>query len=157
MKLAKLKAETRDAWKFNCELAGVVPQWENYDSDIQQFGDRRRKETWIKALCHYTIRAQRLGDPYSPGILLIRLFSDDPNIRHFWYPEYRTALLDALMMMPSGARYLWQGLRQLNENFGKSNEYQGVFELVARAVGEPELSGPAGDGSQPAILLPVER
>ena len=155
MKLNELKAKTRKAWAFNCEMSDVVTQWENYSSDIKRFGDRRRKATWVRALCHFTVRSARLGYLYAPEITLISFFSDSPNIRHFWYPEYRKELLAALMEMPSGPKYVLLGLRALSKDLESREEHCGVFELVEAAARAKELQNQTSNRRKPTALLPV--
>ena len=146
MKLKELKEQTLDAWKGSCSVNGVLIQPENFTNDIKRFGDRRFRKTWIKAMCHYAASLERAASWWCPSVGLVRLFSIDPGKNGYW-AEYREELLEALLTLPDGAAFVWEGLQNLTSG-SQEEEFLGIFELVEKSARERGLPDRACDGSE---------
>jgi hypothetical protein len=56
MRLQELKQQVYQAWECLSTFNLAVVQPENFKEEVrQQFGDLRRKETWVKALARFKI------------------------------------------------------------------------------------------------------
>ncbi|NEQ51433.1 MAG: hypothetical protein F6K11_15045 [Leptolyngbya sp. SIO3F4] len=134
MKLPELKKRVWNAWtRFN-QASGVVTQPKNYVHDVKQFGDRRYKVTWIKALAHFSAQAsyESCLDAY---MLVLNSFNFTPDR---WDYEYRHEILDAFLMYPNGLELIKTGLEQLLElTPQEQDEAHGFFELVEERGTQP--------------------
>jgi hypothetical protein len=148
MKLAELKKRVWCAWEsLNTWKDGVVIQPENFDEEVKRFGDRRYKETWVKALARFkaiTIHRSCL-DAWT---LITISFNYTPNR---WDYEYRYEILDEFLQYPDGLELIKTGLEQIfaSDDFSpqeqKETRENGFFRLVEdRAGNDRGLSLPTG-------------
>ena len=150
MKLPELKRRTRRTWDtLNAWKDGVVLQPENFDKEVAAFGDRRRKDTWIKALCRFQAMLAYESCVDSWALLTITFnFSPDR-----WDYEYRHQILDEFLMYPKALEIIKTGLESLfSDDFSSQDreEANGFLELVAEREGTNRGLGNA-DGLVGAI------
>ena len=111
LKLKELKEKTRGFWESSCYVRQVTTTEEAYDHDTRRFGDRRYKQTWLKALCYYAVDSGMVYD--SPAARLLKLFSDTPYCGSEWMLDHRPELLEALLTTPHGPAFVAAGMSEL--------------------------------------------
>jgi hypothetical protein len=132
LKLADLKHRVYQCWENLSSFNGALVQPEQFKADVRkQFGDLRRKQTWINAYCQYTARNSL--DVCLDAWTLIRYdFNFTPER---WDYELRHQILDAFLAIPEGAELLKTGLEQLFEDTlftpEERSEANGFIRLVA--------------------------
>ena len=130
MKLAELKEEVYESWLFHHSLNDAIAQPEKFKSEIRQYGDLRRKATWIQALCR--LEALNIYDSCLDAHKLIAIqFNLSPGSR--MYP-YRHQLFDEFLAIPEALALLKMGLEQLfSSDFTteERREARGFFAMVA--------------------------
>ena len=90
LKLKELKKKVRRCWECSCYVRQVTTTEQAYELDTRRFGDRRCKQTWLKALCYYVVDSSLVYD--SPEALLLKLFSDIPYRGNEWMLDHRLDL-----------------------------------------------------------------
>ncbi|MEO1619672.1 MAG: hypothetical protein AAFU53_01425 [Cyanobacteria bacterium J06632_3] len=127
MKIQQLKAKVLRLWKALHSWKGdLMSPPACFGLDIKkQFGDRRYKATWIRALARY--EAQMSYESCLDSTLLITTylnFSPDEPVY-----EYRHDILEEFLKYPNGLDLIRQGLENL---YARDREKaHGFFELVA--------------------------
>lgn len=109
MKLNELKQKVYTAWEFLSGYRGCIIQPENFKLEVRQFGDLRRKDTWIKALARFEAlnASHDCLDAYN---LILQTFNFTPNR---WDYEFRYVIFDEFLMIPGGLELIQLGLEQL--------------------------------------------
>lgn len=129
MKLLKLKDKVWKAWTLFNAASGVITQDATFAQDVKRFGDRRYKETWIKALAQFTAQAS-----YESCLDAYMLVLDNFNFTaDRWDYEYRHEILDAFLAYPDGLDLIRAGQEQLfSSEFApqEREDADGFFELV---------------------------
>lgn len=111
MKIYELKDLVLKKWtslhSWRGDLTSPVDQ---FGKDIRrQFGDRRYKATWVKALAYF--QAQRIYESCIDSTLLItHTLNFKPSDQLF---EYRFEILDAFLQYEDGLALIKQGLELL--------------------------------------------
>ncbi|MEO0706806.1 MAG: hypothetical protein AAF050_14220 [Cyanobacteria bacterium J06649_5] len=150
MKLLELKTRARDTWNtLNSWKGDGVLQPENFKCEVASFGDRRRRDTWIKALCRFRAMLAYKSCLDSWALLTIT-FNFRPDR---WDYEYRHQILDEFLMYPDALEIIKGGLEDLySKDFSNQEreEANGFFELVAEREGRTRRFGNA-DGFAGAI------
>ena len=129
MKLLQLKQKVYEAWEQLSGFKGILVQPDQFQPEIKQFGDLRRKDTWSKALARFeALNAYKSClDAYS---LILNDFNFTPDR---WDYEFRYQILDEFLMIPDGLDLIRLGLEQLfSSTFTpqEREEAHGFFELV---------------------------
>ena len=141
MKLPELKRRTRETWDtLNSWKDEGVLQPENFKSEVKSFGDRRRKDTWAKALCRFRAMLAYKSCLDSWALLTIT-FNFRPER---WDYEYRHQILDDFLMYPDALEIIKGGLEDLySQDFSNQSreEANGFFELVAEREGRNRRIG----------------
>lgn len=131
MKLPELKQEVYDAWEFLSGYRGCVVLPENFKPEVRrEFGDLRRKETWIKALARFEA-LNAFHDCLDAYHLVLHTFNFTPDRLDY---EYRHAIFDEFLTIPGALDLLKLGLEQLWSNSFTNDdreETHGFFTLVA--------------------------
>lgn len=121
MKLPELKRRTRQVWEaLNTWKDGVVLQPENFDKEVKSIGDRRYKQTWIKALARF--KAAQLHRSCLDAWTLITIsFNYHPDR---WDYEYRYEIVDEFLLYPEGLELIRAGLEQIfaTDDFSKKEQ-----------------------------------
>jgi hypothetical protein len=136
MKLPELKRRVREAWEdLNTWKDGVLLQPENFVAEVKRFGDRRYKQTWVKALCRFEamLSYKSCLDSWT---LVTMSFNFTPDR---WDYEYRHQILDEFLMYPDGLAIIRDGLEQLVSSDFSPQEREnadGFFRLVAERKGD---------------------
>lgn len=103
-----------------------------FGMDIRkQFGDRRYKVTWIKALAYY--QAQRIYESCLDSTLLITHTLNFKESDRLY--NYRELILDAFLQYEDGLDLIKQGLELLyNSDFAAQDSEcaHGILRLLAR-------------------------
>ncbi len=110
MQLQELKQQVYQAWECLSTFNLAVVQPENFKSEVrQQFGDLRRKETWVKALARFAAR-----NCYDACLNAHSLILYDFNFtRDRWDYEYRYLILEEFLTIPGALDLIQLGLEQL--------------------------------------------
>ena len=147
MKLPEIKKRVRDIWNTLNEWDGVVLQPEQFNQEMKAFGDRRYKETWVKALCRFKAMLAIEGCLDSWALLTIT-FDFQPND---WDYEYRHRIFDEFLMYPEAVEIIKTGLEDIfHKDFDvqEREKADGFFRLLeeregaARTIGLPtEFAG----------------
>lgn len=128
MKLPELKHRTEEAWKDLHEAYGALATGACKDEVRANFGDLRRRDTWIRALASFEARFHHAAclDAWS---LITHSFNLTPDR---WDYEIRHEFFEAFLQLPDGLELLKMGLEQLFANFtAEERECNGFLELVA--------------------------
>ena len=104
-------------------------QPENFKPEIRQYGDLRRKSTWVKALCQFCAlnHFECLLDAYELITIRFNFFPNDPR-----YP-YRHQIFEAFLTIPGALDLLKTGLEQLFSSDFTTEEREaarGFFAMV---------------------------
>jgi hypothetical protein len=140
MRLQELKQQVYQAWECLSTFNLAVVQPENFLSEVrQQFGDLRRKETWVKALARFTAR-----NCYDACLDAYSLILYDFNFtRDRWDYEYRYLIIEEFLTIPGALELIQLGLEQLFSSTFTPHEREqanGFFELVPAAAVRVGLS-----------------
>ena len=129
MKLAELKERTYRQWEFFHSVNRAVIQPKDFKAEIRQYGDLRRKSTWVKALCYF--EALNINycclDAYELITIQLNLFPGDEM-----YP-YRHQLFEEFLATPDALEMLKTGFEQLfSSDFTQEEreEAHGFFAMV---------------------------
>ena len=111
MKIYQLKEHVLTQWKSLHSWCGeLTSPLEQFGLDIRkQFGDRRYKATWVKALAYY--QAQRIYESCIDSTLLIT-HTLNFSLQDRLY-EYRNEILNAFLQYEDGLDLIKQGLENL--------------------------------------------
>ena len=148
MKLPELKKRVWRVWtRLNSWKGELTSAPERYVEDVKRFGDRRYKQTWIKALARF--EAMRTYETCLDGWALIAInFNFTPTHRNY---EFRHEIIDEFLMYPDGLEMIKDGLEQLFSSDFSPQEREtahGFYSLVEererqhRGIGIPV--GPVG-------------
>ena len=153
LKLKELKKKVRRCWECSCYVRQVTTTEQAYDHDTRRFGDRRCKQTWLKALCYYAVDSGMVYD--SPVARLLKLFSDTPYCGSEWMLDHRPELLEALLATPHGPAFVAAGMRELaKRSEGGDDESHTVGKTLMTLVASEKALAEAGAQAQklsPAI------
>jgi hypothetical protein len=139
MKLPQLKEKVFEAWEFLSGYRGCVVLPENFKPEVRrEFGDLRRKDTWIRALARYeALNAfHDCLDAYHLVLHALNFTSDR------WDYDYRHLIFDEFLMIPGALDLIKLGFEQLlSVSFTDQDreEAHGFFELVAEQQGRVGL------------------
>ncbi|MEO0374165.1 MAG: hypothetical protein AAF329_05945 [Cyanobacteria bacterium P01_A01_bin.17] len=135
MKLPELKQRVRSLWNSINTWNGEVMSGKSFEQDVKVFGDRRYKETWVKALCRYEACLTHKSCLDSWALITISLnFTPD----RYDY-EYRHQILDEFLMYPDALTLIKSGLEDLfGSDFSprEREEADGFYNLVAEREGQ---------------------
>lgn len=139
MKLPKLKEKVYEAWEFLSGYRGCVVIPENFKPEVRrEFGDLRRKETWVKALARYEA-LNAFHDCLDAHHLVLHTFNFTSDR---WDYEFRHRIFDEFLMIPGALDLIKLGFEQLlSASFTDHDrkEAHGFFELVAEQQGRVGL------------------
>lgn len=129
MKLSELKKAVYEHWELRCFANDAIVQPENFKPEIRQYGDLRRKSTWVKALCQFCAlnHFECLLDAYELITVRFNFAPDDPR-----YP-YRHQIFEAFLTIPGALDLLKTGLEQLFSSDCTTEEREaarGFFAMV---------------------------
>jgi hypothetical protein len=129
MKLRLLKQKVWESWRDVNLWQGDLLQPEAFEQEMQQFGDRRHKATWVKALVRFEalFAYKSCLDAYA---LILHNFNFNPDR---WDYEFRYEILEEFLQFPEGLNLLRLGLEQLvSSSFTPEDrrEADGFFGLV---------------------------
>ncbi|MEM1256394.1 MAG: hypothetical protein AAGI69_28495 [Cyanobacteria bacterium P01_H01_bin.21] len=128
MKMSQLKQHVLTQWKSLHSWCGeLTSPLEQFDSDIRkQFGDRRYKTTWVRALAYY--QAQRVYESCIDSTLLItHTLNFSPQDRLY---EYRNEILDAFLQYENGLDLIKQGLENLYFNGFTAQDSESAYGIL---------------------------
>ena len=140
MKLPEIKKKVRNIWNTLNEWDGVVLQPEQFDREMRTFGDRRYKETWVKALCKFKAMLAIEGCLDS-WMLLTSTFDFQPD---HWDYEYRHRIFDEFLMYPEAVEIIKTGLEDIfNKDFDvqEREKADGFFKLLGEREGAARTIG----------------
>ncbi len=140
MKLPELKKKVRYIWDSLNKWHGVVLQPENFDKEMKTFGDRRYKETWVKALCKFKAMLAIEGCLDS-WMLLTSTFDFQPD---HWDYEYRHRIFDEFLMYPEALEIIKTGLEDIfHKDFDvqEREKADGFFRLLEEREGSAGTLG----------------
>lgn len=129
MKLSELKEKVYEHWEFRYQIRRAIIQPENFKPEIRQYGDLRRKTTWVKALC----RLESLNifesclDAYELITIQFNISPSDPEhpYRHQIFEEF-LAIPEALDLLKAGFEDLFSSDFTTEER----EEAREFFEMV---------------------------
>ena len=130
MKLPELKKRVWRVWtRLNSWKGELTSVPERYVEDVRRFGDRRYKQTWVKALARF--EAIRTYETCLDGWALIAInFNFTPTHRNY---EFRHEIIDEFLMYPDGLEMIRDGLEQLFSSDFSHQEREnvhGFYSLV---------------------------
>jgi hypothetical protein len=143
LKLDELKKLTWDYWHFYIDANDVTSQPSDFKSEIRKdYGDLRRKSTWVKAAARFVAASISLAA--SDSVMLI---TDDLNFAPDT-PEYeiRYEVLDAFLEIPDMFEAIKIGFEQIFAS-GSPTRYemdgiQGLLQWAQQRQGlERQLVG----------------
>ncbi|MEM9485298.1 MAG: hypothetical protein AAGA83_16625 [Cyanobacteria bacterium P01_F01_bin.116] len=140
MKLPELKKKVRSTWNYVNEWHGVVLQPENFDKEMKTFGDRRYKDTWVKALCKFEAMLAMEGCLDSWALLTIT-FNFQPDD---WDYEYRHGIFDEFLKYPEAMEIIKTGLEDIfHKDFDvqEREKADGFFRLLEEREGSAGTLG----------------
>ena len=140
MKLPEIKKKVRSIWNTLNEWDGAVLQPEQFDREMKTFGDRRYKETWVKALCRYKAMLAIEGCLDS-WVLLTSTFDFQPD---HWDYEYRHRIFDEFLMYPEAVEIIKTGLEDIFHKDFDTQEREkadGFFKLLGEREGSARTLG----------------
>ena len=125
MNLAELKKQVYLYWQDRHEICRSVVQPENFKAEIRQYGDLRRKATWIKAYCMFRAINTRdcCLDAYELITIQFNIFPEDPE-----YP-YRHQIFDEFLALPDALELLKTGLEDLFSSDFTTEEREEAHEF----------------------------
>jgi hypothetical protein len=146
LKLNQLKELTQKWWLQHNKFQDVVTQPELFKSEIRKdYGDLRRKSTWIKAAARFL--AANISIAASDSVMLI---TDDLNFTP-GTPEYeiRYEVLDAFLEIPDMFEAIKIGFEQIfssgNPTPHEENGVKGILQWAQQRQGiERQLVGASG-------------
>ena len=129
MTLAELKKKVRWLWEARHWIDGASVQPENFESEIRQYGDLRRKSTWVEAMCRLKARNtfDCCLDAYELITIQFNIFPEEPE-----YP-YRHQIFEEFLAIPEALELLKTGFEQLfSSDFTteEREEARGFFAMV---------------------------
>jgi hypothetical protein len=142
MRIAELKQQAYEAWECLSTFNGAVVQPQHLKAELrQQFGDLRRKQTWVKALVGFTACNcyDACLDAYS---LILYDFNFTPER---WDYEYRYLIVEEFLAILEALELIKLGLEQVFSSTFTSQEREqahGFFELIPAAA--EHIGLPAG-------------
>ena len=151
MKIYQLKEHVLSQWKSLHSWCGqLTSPIEQFGLDIRkQFGDRRYKVTWIRALAYY--QAQRIYESCIDSTLLITpplIFRPQDRLN-----AYRNEILDAFLQYEESLELIKQGLENLYFDGVTAQDTEsahGILKLLETREGLDARSGQRRD--KPRVL-----
>ncbi|MEM6256662.1 MAG: hypothetical protein AAF821_27485 [Cyanobacteria bacterium P01_D01_bin.156] len=135
MKLPALKQRVWNTWKtLNSWKGELTSPPDSFVTEVKGFGDRRYKQTWIRALARFEAIATYESCLDAWALILIN-FNFTPER---WDYEYRYEILDEFLTYPDGLELIREGLEQLfSSDFTPEERGQahGFYSLVAGESG----------------------
>lgn len=150
MQLEELKAHTYECWKDLSDFNGALIQSENFETEVQQFGNLADSKTWQQAYAAFW--ARNIFDANSDNRTLITTFLNYTPDK--WDYELRHQVLEQFLAIPGAMDCIQNGLEQILGNPIDTQEEtiaHGVFELVSRTARRELTRIPA----RPAGQLPT--
>jgi len=149
MKLPELKRRTEEAWQDLHESYGAIATGSCKDEVRANFGDLRKRSTWVQALASFEARFHHAAclDAWS---LILHSFNVTPDR---WDYEIRHEFFEAFLQLPDGLELLKMGLEQLFTYFtAEEQECNGFLELVSEQRERRGFDAVGLIGRQPADL-----
>lgn len=146
MKLAELKKVAYQHWQFRHEIGRAIVRPEQFETEIRQYGDLRRKSTWVKALCR--LEALNILESCLDAYELITIqFNISPDDRE--YP-YRHQIFEEFLALPGALDALKLGFEQLFSSDFTTTEREEAREFFAMVA---EQSAGRGIEREPTELV----
>lgn len=150
MKIYQLKEHVLSQWKSLHSWCGqLTSPIEQFGLDIRkQFGDRRYKVTWIRALAYY--QAQRIYESCIDSTLLItHTLNFRPQDRLY---AYRNEILDAFLQYEDSLELIKQGLENLYFDGGTAQDTESAHGILKLLETREGLDARSGQRDKPRVL-----